>query len=89
MDTTPSSVTLRGLVSPLPSGHACRVALVDGDAEYHILPRGAGIDLADMVSRQLEVAGTIIEEEDAKLLHVRSYTVLDAIDDDSWYADKD
>ena len=87
MSTPPSFVTLRGLISPLPSGRACRVALADGGEEYHILPRGAGIDLAAMVSRHLEVTGTVREENDVRLLQVRSYTVLDAIDDDSWYAD--
>lgn len=85
MSSTDTPTKLRGIVAPLPPGTPCRVALVDGDAEYAILPRGAGIDLADMVSAQLEVLCTIKAEGDDRLLHVRSYTVLDGPDEDSWF----
>lgn len=81
-----TATTLRGYVAPLPSGQPCRVALVCGDEEYPVLPRGAGIDLADMVSAQLEVVCTIQEDADARRLHVRSYQALDG-DDEAWYAD--
>lgn len=88
MSTAPT--TLRGYVAPLPSGQPCRVALVaaDNGEEYPVLPRGAGIDLVDMVSAQLEVVCTVHEDGEAKRLHVRSYQVLDALDDDeAWYGD--
>lgn len=86
MNTAPT--TLRGYVAPLPSGQSCRVALVTADNEdgYPVLPRGAGIDLADLVSVQLEVVCTIREEGETRLLHVRSYQVLDALEDEeAWY----
>ena len=82
MNTTALPIKLRGFVAPLPDDHPCRVALVDGDDEYPILPRGAGIDLLDMVSEQLEVVCTISEEGENKLLHVRSYTILGDSDEE-------
>lgn len=88
MSTVPT--TLRGYIAPLPSGQPCRVALVatDSGEEYPILPRGAGIDLADMVSAQVDVVCSIQEEGEFKRLYVRSYQVLDALDDEeAWYGD--
>lgn len=86
--STTDTVKLRGVIAPLSSERVCRVALMDGDMEYPILPRGAGIDLADMVSSQLEVACVIQEEGDIKRLLVRSYTVLDeGQDEDAWFPD--
>lgn len=82
-----ASTTLRGYVAPLPSGQSCRVALVVADSgqEYPVLPRGAGIDLADMVSAQVEVVCSVQEEGENKRLFVRSYQPLDALDDeDVW-----
>ncbi len=78
-----TSTIVRGFVAPLSSGSSCKVALVDGETEYRVLPRGAGIDLADMVSAQIEAHGTVTEEDDARFVHVRSYNVIDA-DDESW-----
>lgn len=90
MSTAPT--TLRGYVAPLPTGQICRVALIctdNGDeTEYPVLPRGAGIDLADMVSAQLEVVCAIQEENEGKRLLVRSYQVLDSLDEDVWYGDE-
>ena len=80
--------TLRGYVAPLPSGQPCRVALVCGEDEYPVLPRGAGIDLSDMVSSQLEVVCTIQEDGESRLLHVRSYQELDA-EDEAWFDDEE
>ena len=82
-----ASTTLRGYVAPLPSGQSCRVALVVADSgeEYPVLPRGAGIDLADMVSAQVEVVCSVHEEGENKRLFVRSYQPLEALDDeDAW-----
>lgn len=87
MSTAPT--TLRGYVAPLPSGQPCRVALVCGEDEYPVLPRGAGVDLTDMVSAQLEVVCTIQEDGESRLLHVRSYRTLDADDEVAWFDDAD
>lgn len=81
------STTLRGYVAPLPSGQNCRVALAvaGSDEEYPILPRGAGIDLADMVSAQVEVVCSVQDDGESKRLFVRSYQPLEALDDeDAW-----
>ena len=90
MSNTASSVVMSGLIIPLAEERRCRVALIADDVEYPILPRGAGIDLADMVSSQVEVKCTIEEEGERKRLVVRSYKVLDMDDndDDSWYEDE-
>lgn len=84
--------TLRGYVAPLSSDHACRVSLVctdnGGEKEFPVLPRGAGIDLVDMVSAQLEVVCAVQEENDVKRLLVRSYQVLDSLDEDAWFGDE-
>ena len=81
-----ASSTLRGYVAPLPSGQGCRVALVVADSgeEYPVLPRGAGIDLADMVSAQVEVVCSVHEEGENKRLFVRSYQPLEADDENAW-----
>ena len=86
MSITASPTTLRGFVAPLPVEHQYKVALLVGENEYPILPKGAGVDLLDMVSLQLEVICTIHEEGADKLLHVRSYTLLES--DDDWLGDE-
>ena len=81
---------IQGYVAPLPKGGDGRwqVAVVDGDVEYHVVPRGAGVDLAEHISEQVEVHGTLIEEPDCPLrIQVRSYRLIDQLDDDAWYED--
>ena len=85
MNTSPPSTTLRGYVASFTTGNNCKVALVSEDEVYPILPKGAGVDLADMVSIQLEVKCTIHEDDDKQALHVRSYTILE--EDDEWLDD--
>lgn len=77
---------VRGDVAPFSGKGECRVVLREGDVEYRILPRGAGVDLADEVGSQVEVDGFVREEgEDVVSIQVRSYRVLDDFDDDeSW-----
>jgi hypothetical protein len=84
--------TIQGYVAPLPKGGDGRwqVAVVDGDVEYHVAPRGAGVDLAEHLSEQVEVQATLIEdaEPDGPLrIQVRSYRLIDQLDDDAWYED--
>ena len=77
-------VTVRGYVTAVPRSVAARqarVAVVQDDIEYHIVPRGAGVDLDDEVSVPVEVTGLLEEEDGVKYLIVRGYTVLE---DDSW-----
>ncbi|MBQ4566809.1 MAG: hypothetical protein IJA79_01620 [Desulfovibrio sp.] len=77
-------VTIKGYVSGVPhtvDAHQARVAVVQDDVEYRILPRGAGVDLADEVSVPVEATGLVQEEDGIFYLAVRGYKVLE---DDSW-----
>lgn len=58
-----------------------RVAVIQDDVEYRIVPRGAGVDLDDEVSLTVEVTGQHEEVDGVNYLVVRGYTVLE---DDSW-----
>ena len=81
--------TIQGYVAPLPKGGDGRwqVAVVDGDVEYHVAPRGAGVDLAEHLSELVEVQGMVTEEPDCPLrIQVRSYRLIDQ-DDEAWYED--
>ena len=83
MNTSAPSTTLRGYVAPFTAENHYKVALVNEDEVYPILPKGAGVDLADMVSIQMEVKCTKHEDGDRQVLHVRSYSVLEE-EDDKW-----
>lgn len=82
MNKTP--VTVRGYVVAVPrtvDARQARVAVVQDDVEYRIMPRGAGVDLDDEVSVPVEISGLVEEEDGVTYIAVRGYTVLE---DDSW-----
>ena len=76
-------VQLRGTVSIINEG-PCRVALLDeNDEEWPIAPRGAGVDLTDMVGCSVALlCSRLSENDDDKRILVRSYKELD--DESSW-----
>ncbi len=79
-----SPVTVRGYVAAVPrsvDARLARVAVVQDDVEYRIVPRGAGVDLDDEVSLPVEVSGLVDEADGVVYLTVRGYKVLE---DDSW-----
>ena len=79
-----SSVTVKGYVTAVPRSvdeRQARVAVVQDDVEYRVMPRGAGMDLADEVSVPVEVTGLVEEVDGVFYLTVRGYKVLE---DDSW-----
>ena len=79
-----SPITVRGYVAAVPrsvDARQARVAVVQDDVEYRIVPRGAGVDLDDEVSVPVEVSGLVEEVEGVFYLTVRGYKVLE---DDSW-----
>ena len=99
--------TIRGYIRSLPRtpGKEDRVKATliaeDGTA-YHILHKGAGMDLADFAGADVEVTGTVSrisesdpafgeeaadEEGSAFLLAVRGYRLTDGYDD-PWYDDE-
>ena len=62
-----SPVTVKGYVAAVPrlvDARQARVAVMQDDVEYRIVPRGAGVDLDDEVSVPVEVTG-LLEEQDA------------------------
>ena len=79
-----SPITVRGYVAAVPrsvDARQARVAVVQDDVEYRIVPRGAGVDLDDEVSMPVEVSGIMDEADGVVYLTVRGYKVLE---DDSW-----
>lgn len=81
--------TVKGYIVPLPRSRddmAARVAIEEGDVEYHVVPRGAGIDLGSHLNAYVEVEGLVRETEGAILLQVRNYRLNDAFEHE-WYDD--
>lgn len=79
-----SPITVRGYVAAVPrsvDARQARVAVVQDDVEYRIVPRGAGVDLDEEVSVPVEVSGIMDEADGVVYLTVRGYKVLE---DDSW-----
>ena len=79
-----SPLTIKGYVTAVPravDARPARVAVIQDDVEYRIVPRGAGVDLDDEVSLPVEVTGQHEEVDGVNYLVVRGYTVLE---DDSW-----
>lgn len=91
-----TQVTIKGSIVPLSfSASKCKVALrtfTNGEeTEYPILSKGAGIDLVDMISNFVS-ANCILqtcEEEDCTKVHIRSYTILDELDENDLFRQKD
>jgi hypothetical protein len=82
--------SISGYIAALPDTgrENSKIALIDADTEYHIIPKGAGVELSIHLSKQVEIQGDVTEREDAApLLFVRAYQLLDPSDDDSWYED--
>jgi hypothetical protein len=82
MNTGP--IHVRGYVVAIPrllDARQARVAIVQDDVEYRIVPRGAGVDLDDEVSVPVEVTGLHEECDGVHYLTVRNYKILE---DDSW-----
>lgn len=82
MNATPA--TISGYVVALPRNVDPRqaiVAIIQNDVEYRILPRGAGVDLADEVNAMVEATGLTEEKDGITYLAVRGYKVLE---DDGW-----
>lgn len=71
-----SPITVRGYVAAVPrsvDARQARVAVVQDDVEYRIVPRGAGVDLDDEVSVPVEVSGIMEEADGVVYLIVRGY----------------
>lgn len=79
------AMKIRGDVAPFAGKGDSRVVLREGDVEYRVMPRGAGVDLADEVGAQVEVDGLVGEDEEGEpVIQVRSFHVLDEFEEDDW-----
>ena len=81
--------TVKGYVAAVPrlvDARQARVAVMQDDVEYRIVPRGAGVDLDDEVSVPVEVTGLLEEQDGVNYLTVRGYKVLE---DDSWLEEEE
>lgn len=86
--TTPGPITVKGYVTALPRSAddaQARVAVMQDEREYRIIPKGAGVDLDEHLSALVEVTGICTEHEGVFRLLVRGYRVLE---DDSWLDDE-
>ena len=67
-------VSVQGYVSAIPvDERQCRVAVTQDGREYRILPRAAGVDLADKINVMVEASGQLEEQDDTAWLTVRHY----------------
>ena len=79
-------MTIKGYVVAIPADEAqARVAIMFEDKEYHIVPRGAGVDLDDHLNALVEAQGVCTETDGVCHMQVRGYKVFD---DDEWLDDK-
>jgi len=80
--------TIKGYVAALPVSAdetKARVAVEADGIAYHVLRRGAGVDLDDHLSALVQVTGTVeVDGDDNRLINVRAYELLE---DDSWLED--
>ncbi|MBQ7456604.1 MAG: hypothetical protein IJS54_03215 [Desulfovibrio sp.] len=74
--------TVKGMVVSVPTdAKQSRIAIQQGEKEYRIIPKAAGIDLEDEINVSVEATGELIVDDDVQYLVVRKYTVLE---DDAW-----
>ena len=81
--------TIRGYVAALPVSAdetQARVAVEEDGIAYHVIRRGAGVDLDDHLSALVQVTGIVQQDDDGnQLISVRAYELLE---DDSWLEDE-
>ena len=80
--------TIKGYVTTLPVNAdeaKSRVAVEEDGIAYHIIRRGAGVDLDDHLSALVQVTGMVHQDEDENwLINVRAYELME---DDGWLED--
>jgi len=81
--------TIKGYVAALPLSAdeaKARVAVEEGGIAYHVIRRGAGVDLDDHLSALVQITGIVHQDADENwLINVRAYELLE---DDSWLEDE-
>lgn len=84
---TPAPLKIQGYVTALPRSAdeaQARVAVMQDEREFRIIPKGLGIDLDEHLSTLVEVTGICTESDGIFRLQVRAYRVLE---DDAWLDD--
>lgn len=85
--TTQGVISVKGYVTGVPRSadpKQASVAIIQDDTEYRVIPRGAGVDLADNVGMTVEAKGTVEVFDEYTYMLVRGYRLLD---DESWLDD--
>ena len=81
--------TIKGYVAALPVNAdetKARVSVEEDGIAYHVIRRGAGVDLDDHLSALVRVTGIVQQDEyENWLINVRAYELLE---DDSWLEDE-
>jgi len=81
--------TVKGYVATLPLSAdetKARVAVEENGIAYHVIRRGAGVDIDDHLSALVQVTGIVHQDADGNwLINVRAYELLE---DDSWLEDE-
>ena len=79
-------VTVQGYVISIPQDERkCRIAIQNEENQYHVLPKGAGVDLAEEVNALVAATGAVEDREDVAFMTVRGYKLLE--DDGTWEGD--
>ena len=81
--------TIKGYVTALPASAdetKARVAVEEDGIAYHVIRRGAGVDLDEHLSALVQVTGIVQQDEDENwLINARAYELME---DDSWLEDE-
>ena len=81
-------VTVQGYVLSIPQDERkCRIAIQENDTQYRVLPKGAGVDLAEEVNALVQVSGAVESHEEISYITVRGFRLLE--DDGDWGNDDD
>lgn len=81
-------VKLQGYVTSIPQDERkCRIAIQVDDSQYRVLPKGAGVDLAEEVNALVQVSGAVESADETMYITVRGFTLLE--DDGDWAGDDD
>lgn len=79
-------VTVQGYVLSIPQDERkCRIAIQENDKQYRVLPKGAGVDLAEEVNALVQASGAVEGDDEISYITVRGYSLLE--DDADWGGD--
>ncbi len=81
-------VKVQGYVMSIPQDERkCRIAIQENDTHYRVLPKGAGVNLAEEVNALVQVSGAVESRDEITYITVRGFKLLE--DDGAWGNDED